>query len=354
MSKRIEDAGRLIDEFGVDAVLVWNLTNVRYLSGFTGTEGALLLGADRRFFLSDSRYETQAKKQVVDFEYRISSDKIKNIVDAVRETGAVRLAYEEETLTVGQLQQLVKALPETEFKPLGLALDNLRLCKDAGELDIMREAALISEKGFQKALEAIKPGVSEKDVAMELEIGMLRNGASGPSFETIVASGHRGALPHGVASTKPIQAGDMIVIDFGCVFMGYCSDQTMTVMCGEADSEQAGIYDIVYEAQARAIEALKPGVKLKDVDAVARSIISDAGYGEYFGHGLGHGVGMNIHEAPRLNATSDAVAEVGMVVTVEPGIYLPGRFGVRLEDTMVITDSGSERITNLDKSLMRV
>jgi Xaa-Pro aminopeptidase len=354
MNERLKDAGRLLADTNADALLVWNMTNVRYLSGFTGTEGALLIGREYLFFLTDSRYKTQAENQAAKFEYRISNDKIKNIASALEDMGAKALAFEDETLTVRQKAQLAEAMPDVEFIALGSKLDDLRLRKDSSELDIMRKAALISEKGFQKAIETIQPGVSEKKVATELEIGMLRNGASGPSFETIVASGHRGALPHGVASAKLIEKGELIVIDFGCVYMGYCSDQTVTVACGDIGQEEEKVYDIVREAQANAMEALKPGVRLKDVDAVARNFISQAGYGEYFGHGLGHGVGMNVHEAPRLNSESETIAQEGMVITVEPGIYLPGRFGVRIEDTMIVTATGCQRITNLDKSLRRL
>ena len=354
MNKRIDGAMRLLAGTGADAILVWNLPNVRFLSGFTGTEGSLVLGTEKSYFLTDSRYGTQAGEQAPEFELQIQGDKIKNIAAAIKKTGAKKVAFEEETMTVGRMSQLSGALPDVEFLTLGSKLDDLRLRKDEGELDILREAALISEKGFQKALAAIKAGVTEKDVAMELEIGMLRNGAVKPSFDTIVASGFRGALPHGVASMKEIESGDMIVIDFGCVFMGYCSDQTMTVCLGRAGSEESKVYDIVYEAQARALDALKPGKKLKEVDAVAREFIAEAGYGEYFGHGLGHGVGMDIHEEPRLNITSERIAEEGMVVTVEPGIYLPGRFGVRIEDTVVITSDGYQRITNLDKRLIQI
>jgi Xaa-Pro aminopeptidase len=191
-------------------------------------------------------------------------------------------------------------------------------------------------------------------VAIELETGMRRAGALKPSFDTIVGSGPRGALPHGTASDKVLKEGEMIVIDFGCVLDGYCSDETVTVALGEVGDEERKVYEVVRAAQSAAIEALKPGASLREVDKIARDYITAAGYGPYFGHGLGHGVGMEIHEGPRVSTKSEAVAEPGMVLTIEPGIYLPGRFGVRVEDTLLVNESGCEKITAVDKSFRKI
>ncbi|MBZ0270707.1 aminopeptidase P family protein [bacterium] len=347
-------ARRLAADAGVDALLVWNLANVRWLSGFTGTEASIVIGRDKAFFLTDGRYETQAADEAPDFERRISFDKIALIEKALSECGARRVGFEDETITVGRLAALRDAAGDVEFVRLGDKVDGLRLRKDAREIAIMRRAAWAAEVGFEAAKAALRPGVSESEIALVLETAMRRAGATRPSFDTIVASGGRGALPHGVASGKIIAEGELVVIDFGCVVDGYCSDQTMTIGVGEVEPEARRVYEIVRVAQQAAIDAIRPGVLLRDVDRVARESIAAAGFGDKFTHGLGHGVGIEIHEGPRLTSRSEAVAEPGMVVTVEPGVYLPGRFGVRIEDTVVITESGCDRLTTLDKNYTRV
>lgn len=346
----------LADARSLDAILVWNLLNVRYLSGFTGTEGALLITRDQCYFLTDFRYETQGRQEAPDFQVRISLDKIDNIVAAIRQSAAKKIGYEDETLSVGRFKALKSALGRTvenaRLTPLGLGLDALRLHKDEDELELLRRSARMAEEGFARALKTLRPGMKEKEVVTELELGMRLAGASRPSFETIVASGPRGALPHGLASDKVIRNGEMVVIDFGCVYRGYCSDQTITVAVGKIGDEERTVYEIVREAQEIALSKLRPGVPLREVDQAARDHITKAGYGDYFRHGLGHGLGLDIHEAPRLSTRSESLAEPGMVFTIEPGIYLPERFGVRIEDTVVVNATGYERITNLDKSLI--
>ncbi|MCZ7582863.1 MAG: Xaa-Pro peptidase family protein [Deltaproteobacteria bacterium] len=354
MSERMERARALLPVCEVDALLVWNLSNVRYLSGFTGTEGCLVIGASRAFFLSDSRYATQAEDQVDGFDIRIGSDKIKNIAAALGDLGATRVGFEDETLPVARLKAVEDAANGAKFSGVGKRVDALRLRKDPEEIAVMRRAAWAAEVGFKAALAMTRPGVTENELALELEMGMRRAGATKPSFDLIVASGPRGALPHGIASDRRLEDGDMVVFDFGCVLEGYCSDQTVTVALGNVGEEERKVYEIVREAQERALDALRPGVALKDVDHAARDYIDKAGYGAYFGHGLGHGVGLEIHEDPRLSRVSEFVAEPGMVVTVEPGIYLPERFGVRIEDTVVITESGYDKLTSIDKNWMTV
>ncbi len=356
--KRIDCVRKLSETDRLDAVLVWNLVNVRYLSGFTGSEGALLVTGDRKLFLTDSRYETQIKDQAPDFEPRINRDKIRNIAQTVAELGLKRVGFEDETLSVGRHKELCNAAADAgsraEFIPMGMRLAGLRLHKDAEEIAVLREAALIAEKAFEHIIPMMRPGVRETEIALELDFAMRRNGAAGTSFDTIIASGPRGALPHGVASDKKISEGELVVIDWGCVYKGYCSDQTMTVAIGDVGDEERKVYGIVRQAQALALAALKPGVPLKDVDRIARDHVREAGYGSYFEHGLGHGVGLDIHEDPRLTVISEWSAESGHVVTVEPGIYLPGHFGVRVEDTVVVTDGGYERITTLDKHMRQL
>ncbi len=354
MKKRLGAAKKLLEEHSLDALLVWNMTNVRYLSGFTGTEGALVIAENKAFFLTDSRYEIQADQEAEGFEIRISPEKIGNIVSTLKSLSIKRIGFEDEILPVARLKELESEHDGARFVRLGKALDHLRLRKDDSEIPLLRRAAWASEVGFKNALKSLRPGVTEAELAVELEIGMLRAGASKPSFDLIVASGPRGALPHGIASEKTIREGEMIVIDFGCVLDGYCSDQTVTVALGDVGDEAQKVYEIVHEAQAKALGALKPGVKLREVDRVARDHIHDAGYGDFFGHGLGHGVGMEVHEDPRVSKKSEFSAEPGMVLTVEPGIYLPGKFGVRIEDTVLITPNGYEKITSLDKKFLKV
>ncbi len=349
-TSRIDRARRILDEQALDAMLVWNMVNVRYLSGFSGTEGALVIGRDRAIFLTDSRYATQIRDEAPSFEHRIAPAKIPNVAAALADVKAARVGYEDEILPVARAIALRDATPGVEWIGVGTRLDALRLRKEPGEIDAMRRAAQIAEIGLARALDVLRPGVTERNVALTLEFAMREAGASGTSFDTIVASGPRGALPHGVASDRVIERGEMVTIDFGCVADGYCSDQTVTVGVGHVNGEMRRVYDIVLAAQLRAIDALRPGVSLRAVDSLARGAIADAGFGEYFGHGLGHGVGMEIHENPRVSSSSDWTAEVGQVVTIEPGIYIPGRFGVRIEDTLVVTEDGCDRITSIDKS----
>ena len=354
MNPRINRLGKIIDDLSLDAILVWNLTNVHYLSGFTGSEAALVVSKGKSFFITDSRYTTQASQQVTGFDFRISYEKITLIAEALKEIAAKRIGYEDETLTVSNYRQVSGGTPGAEFIPLSTRVDELRLHKDPEEIAIMRRSAWAAEVGLQNALAILRPGVTEMEVAIELETGMRRAGALKPSFDTIVGSGPRGALPHGTASDKVLEEGEMIVIDFGCILDGYCSDETVTVALGRVGGEERKVYEIVRAAQEAAIAALAPGVSLREVDKVARDYIGNAGFGQYFGHGLGHGVGLEIHEGPRVSTKTEAVAEPGMVVTIEPGIYLPGRFGVRIEDTLLVNESGCEKITSFDKSFRKI
>lgn len=350
MSDRIAAARDVMSRLSLDALLVWSPANVRHLCGFTGSEGALVIGTDRVVFVTDSRYETQVKEQLPVLEARISSRKIEALAGVLGDLGARRAGFEDETVTVGRRHALGRAAEAVEWVGVGEALNLLRVRKSPEEIAKLKRAAAVAERAWERVRGRLVPGVSERDMAIELEYAMRQEGATGPSFETIVASGPRGALPHGVASDRRIAEGDVVVVDWGCVFEGYCSDQTISVMVGDVGDEARRVYDVVFAAQSAALARLAPGAALREVDAAARDLIAAAGYGDYFGHGLGHGVGLEVHEAPRVAATSEAVAEAGMVVTIEPGVYLPGRFGIRLEDTVAVTADGYERITTLDKA----
>ena len=233
----------------------------------------------------------------------------------------------------------------------GQLVERLRVVKDAHEIDLIREAVRVQEEAMEAILPLIAPGATENEIAFALDTEMRRRGASGVSFDTIVGSGPRGAMPHGVASDKKIAAGELVVLDWGCFCNGYCSDQTLTVCVGEpSDRDARKVFAVVHEAQAASLAALRPGVALAEVDRAGRDIIRRAGYGDYFGHGTGHSLGLEIHEEPRANMVSTAKAEPGLVITIEPGIYLPGRFGVRLEDIALVTESGAEPLTTMHKN----
>jgi Xaa-Pro aminopeptidase len=336
----------------VDAALISSPPNVRYLSGFTGTEGSLLITDREALFLTDSRYTEQAGEQVAPRGFSVITfkQKFKEIGQQLVRLGVRSLGYEDETTTVVQQKQLAAELGGAALEPLGKLATNLRVIKDAGEIAAIRRAVKVQEQALEMTAPAIRPGESEWDFALALEFEMRRLGASAVSFETIVGSGPRGAMPHGVASEKKIAAGEMVVIDWGCLVDGYCSDQTITVAVGEpSDPDARAVYDIVRRAQQAGLDAVRPGAEFKAIDKAAREVIVDAGYGERFGHGTGHALGLEIHEEPRVSPLGVGTAEVGMVFTIEPGIYLPGRFGVRLEDIVLVTERGGERLTGLSK-----
>ncbi len=335
------------------AMIVASGVNRRYLSGFSGTSGVLLLSGERAALLTDFRYQEQAPQQAIGFEVVIHGPDMKaKIGEVLGSWGISRLLFEDGHVTHAEHAAWVKALAPIELAPAGGIIEELRQIKDPGELDIMQEAADVADRAFEHVLEIIKPGVSEMDVAAELEMFMRKAGASGPSFDTIVASGERSAMPHGVASTRLIGSGEFVTLDFGAYYKGYCSDLTRTVFVGEPTDKHREIYGIVKEAQAYALEHLKPGMTGREGDALTRDIIARYGYGDNFGHGTGHGLGMDIHESPRLSATCDTVLQPGMVVTVEPGIYLPGFGGVRIEDDVVMTDTGIQILTRSSKELI--
>ncbi len=340
------------DDNALDAILYTDMNNIRYLSGFTGTEAALLVARDRLWFLCDSRYTEQAREEVVDAEVvECGAARIDAIADIARVQGLVRIGFEASHLTVAVYRRMAEKLSGVEFVELGGELDGIRTAKDSAEIEQLAAVAELSSQAFLATIHLIRPGVMEVDIAMALELEMRRRGADGKAFDFIVASGERGAMPHGRASEKIIQAGEMITIDFGAAKNGYHSDETVTVACGEPGDRAREIYGIVKMAHDRAIAAVKPGISCKDLDYVARSYIGEAGYGDYFGHGLGHGVGLEIHEQPTLSPRSTALLGEGSVITIEPGIYLPGFGGVRIEDTVVVTADGCRLLTKVEKEL---
>ncbi len=350
---RVEKLRAILAEEHVDALLVTSAINRRYLSGFTGSSGALLITADRAILFSDFRYRTQAPQEAAAFEFREHGAQL---VDAIKqatdELKIQRLAFEAHEMNVTTYDRYRGALGDGLLTPAGEWVERLRMVKDAGELAIIREAAELADRTFAHICGLLKPGIRELDVALEIEFFMRHHGATSSSFDTIVASGERSALPHGVASERTLKSGEFVKMDYGAYYKGYCSDITRTVMLGQPTQKHEEIYQIVLEAQLAALDGIKPGMTGIEADAIARNIIASHGYGDHFGHGTGHGIGMEIHESPRLGKTGELVLEPGMVVTVEPGIYIPDFGGVRIEDDIVITDSGIEILTQAPKKFI--
>lgn len=339
---------------GVDGLVVGNAYNITYLTGFTGSSGMCLVTAGHAWFITDFRYREQAAQQTQGWEIVIAEKGLwKEVARLAKKHRIAKLGFEAEHTSVAALEDARKAL---ESKTVAIsaistrrAVEDIRLVKEDGELVKIQCAVDVIDEVFEYICGFLKPGLREREVSDELLFQMRKRGASGPSFTPIVASGVRGALPHGIASEKIIEAGDMVTIDMGAIVDGYCSDCTRTVCIGKPARQQQKIYETVWRAQTEASAALRPGLSCKAADAVARQIITDAGYGEAFGHGLGHGVGLEIHEAPRLSRLGSGKLAVGNVVTCEPGIYLADWGGVRIEDMMVITPGGCRVFTKCAK-----
>jgi Xaa-Pro aminopeptidase len=344
---------RFFEEYSLKAVLFTDLRNIRYLCGFSGTEGALLISRDHAWFLCDSRYTVQAAEEVQGAEIRESAPiRIDTVAALAHEYGLDRIGFEAAHTPVSAFRRMSEALAGIVLVELGPDLDEIRICKDLAEIERLGSVAALSSQSLAAVLGNIKPGIREVDIALALEFEMRRLGADGRAFDFIVASGERGAMPHGRASDKIIRSGELVTIDFGALKDGYYSDETVTVACGQPGIRAQEIHSIVRTAHDLAIDAVRPGISCRDLDEVARSYIRDKGYGEYFGHGLGHGVGLEIHELPTLSPRSGGVLEETMVITIEPGIYIPGFGGVRIEDTVVVTGDGCHVITGADKSLL--
>lgn len=353
MQKRVAKLRDQLTKHSLDAMLVLKPENRRYLSGFTGSSGYLLITQTDAVLLTDFRYTGQAQEQAADFRIvEHGSSAPDSIKEELHKLGVNKLGFEKDYLTYGLFTLYKEKFATVEMVPTEGIIEKIRAIKDADEVELIRKAADIADQAFTHILGYLKPGTAERDIALELEYFMRRKGAKGPSFDTIVASGVRSSLPHGVASDKLLQKGDFVKMDYGALYEGYCSDITRTVVLSEASDKQKEIYGIVLEAQLYALEHLKPGMTGKQADALARDIIKEKGYGDNFGHSLGHGLGLYIHEGPRLSMLSDDVLEPGMVVTVEPGIYVPGFGGVRIEDDVLITSAGIEIITHSTKDLL--
>lgn len=354
-------ASRLIaalskDGEGVGLMLVTSLVNVRYLTGFTGSNGAALIGPDRRVFLTDFRYVEQAAAQVdPSFERHVISTGFFEEVSSLLPGGELRLGFEDRNVTVYQHATLSEKVGSTvELVAAGTPVEALRAVKDADEIERTRAACELADAALREILEQGIAGRTETEVALALEDAMRHRGAAAASFDTIVASGPHGALPHAAPRDVEIGDGQLVVIDWGAVLDGYCSDCTRTVASGEVGEQARIVYDLVLEAQLVGLEQVRPGVGGRDADGAARRVIDAAGHAEHFGHSLGHGVGLEVHEKPTLSGRSQDVLEPGNVVSCEPGVYVPGELGVRIEDLCVVTPSGREVLTHIPKELVVV
>jgi len=342
---------------GVDAVYVSNLPNVRYLCGFTGSNGVLVVGRDGAWFLTDGRYRTQAAEEVTGAEVEVYAlpDQLGAALARIASTlGSARVGFEAEHVAAAAAERLGESFPGCELVATSGVVEGMRRVKEPEELERIRAAAELADAGLAYVLGLVRPGISERELAIQLESHMRLAGAEAVSFPAIVAAAERSALPHAHPTDKAVEEGRFLLFDLGCVVDGYCSDLTRTVVVGRADAEHREVYELVAAAQQSGLNALGPGRTGAEVDAAARDVIADAGRGEAFGHSLGHGVGIEIHEAPTLRSTSRDVLEPGHVVTVEPGVYLPGFGGVRIEDLTVVTASGHELLSHAPKELIEL
>ena len=341
----------------IDGMLIESPENRRYFTGFPSSAGILIVAKQGSVFLTDSRYIEAAKSQISCCEV-VEQKKLEEQLPALAEKfGCKNLAFETSRVTVARARKLSKMLGGVRLADDDRAdkiISQLRMVKTADEIEKIKAAQRITERAFEHILSIIKPGLTERDIAFELDFYMLKNGAEAVAFDTIIASGVNSSKPHAVPSQKKVEDGDFITLDFGAVVNGYRSDMTRTVAVGAVSEKQKNVYGIVLAAQLETLRILKPGLPLKAADAAARDIIRDAGFGSFFGHGTGHGVGIEIHEEPTLSPNGTGDLEPGNVVTAEPGIYLPGEFGVRIEDMALITADGCENLTHSTKELLVV
>ena len=341
---------------GVDGVLIVSETNRRYFTSFNSSDGVLLATKNGSVFLTDSRYIEEAQNVVKCCEVAELRKISEQLPELCKAFGVRKLMVEAERLTVAQLGSYRKLLRGVSLTTKGTdtLIDSFRMVKSKEELENVIAAQRIAEKAYDHILGFIREGVTEREVALELDFFMLRNGAEAVSFGTIAISGANTSKPHGVPTDKKICSGDFVTLDYGAVVNGYHSDMTRTIAVGEVSDEQVNVYNTVLEAQLRALSFLKEGVKCSDADAAARDYINEKGYGEYFRHSTGHGVGLEIHEKPNLSPKSNNLLRCGNIVTVEPGIYVPGKFGVRIEDMAIITKNGCENLTKIPKKLAKI
>lgn len=343
----------VLEEQAIDAALIFSRANRYYFSGFTGSSGYLVMNhPSEQYLLTDFRYGDQAKDEAPLFQVEVKQQPLlESAALLLKKMGARKVGIEYQQMSYHDVLLLKKLLPDAELADIEPAIMNIRMIKDEEEIENFRRGIEICDQAFNHILTFIKEGVTEQDIGLELEYFMKKQGAGGIKENHVIASGERSSLPHGQATDRVIRQGDFVKMDYGAKVNGYYTDFTRTVVVGEPDEKQLEIYDIVRRAQEASLQALKPGETCKDMDEVGRSIIRDAGYGENFGHSLGHSIGLAVHESPALRSTDETVLQPGMVITVEPGIYIPGFGGVRIEDFVVIREDGIENLTKSTKDL---
>ena len=349
---KLEKLRKEMIDLNIDGLLITNEFNRRYMTDFTGTAGVAIVSKDDAVFITDFRYTEQAKKQVKDFRIVQQEGVLaKEVAKQTEQMGIKTIGFEKDTMTYGMFETY-KSLLKADLIPVSGVIEKIRLIKTEQEINIIKVACEIADHAFTHILGFIKPGLTELEVSNELEFFMRKQGATASSFDTIVASGVRSALPHGVATDKVIEKGDLVTLDFGALYNGYVSDITRTIAVGEPSDQLKEMYDIVLQSQLLAVEQVGPGMTGIQADSIARDYLTSKGYGEAFGHSTGHGIGLEVHEGPALSFRSDTLLQPNMVVTVEPGIYLPGIGGVRIEDDIVITETGNEKLTHSKKELI--
>lgn len=349
---KLEKLRQALKEQQVDALLITNGYNRRYMTGFTGTAGVALISQNDAVFITDFRYMEQANAQIENFRIvQHTGPIIEEVAKQAKEMQVKRVGFEKEAMSYGVYEQYNKVMA-ADLVPLSGLVEKIRLIKTPQEITIIKAACAIADEAFTHIVDYIRPGRTELEVSNELEFFMRKQGATSSSFDTIVASGLRSALPHGVATDKVIEKGDMVTLDYGALYNGYISDITRTVAVGEPSAELKNIYDAVLASQLLAVEKVGPHMTGREADAIARDYLTSQGYGKAFGHSLGHGIGLEVHEAPSLAAKSETVLMPNMTVTIEPGVYIPGVGGVRIEDDILITETGNEKLSHATKELI--
>lgn len=351
MNKRVQAFLDKMEEKELDGIIINNLKNVYYLTGFWGSNGTVFISRDRQVLVTDARYIIAAKQEVTGFEIFAERDELATIAKIAQDMGLSRIGFEDE-ISVSYYHRMQAAFEGLELIPQTQLVEALRMIKDETEIATIRKACSISDQAFHDALEFIKPGKTEIEIANFLDFRMRELGAAGLSFDTILASGINSSKPHAHPMHKPVELGEAITMDFGCLYEHYVSDMTRTIYLGHVSDEQAEIYNTVLKANQALIDQAKDGLGFRDFDKIPRDIIVEAGYGQYFTHGIGHGIGLDIHEEPYFSQTSTEVIKSGMVLTDEPGIYIEGKYGVRIEDDILITDTGCELLTLAPKELI--
>ncbi len=353
MEKRIAQLQEKIKEQELDGIIINNPSNRFYVSGFTGSAGTVFITEEIAFLITDFRYTEQAGEQALHLEIiEHGSQKVDTLAEILRQQKVKKAGFEADFETYATVEQQFRGkINDVEWVPVQNMVEDLREIKSPVEVQNLQKAVELADQALEHIQGFIRPGITEREVSLELEFFLRKKGAKGSSFDIIVASGPRGSLPHGIASEKEIKEGELVVIDMGARLAGYASDVTRTYPVGLVDDKGREVYNTVLEAQLAAIEGIKPGMTGKEADQLAREVIAGRGYGDNFGHGLGHGIGIDVHESPRLSPISTSTLEKGMVFTVEPGIYLPGWGGVRIEDIVIMEEKGVRILTGANKEL---